>query len=238
MSARHALLGLLRERPAYPYELADRLTRRLGPTWAINSGQVYQTIKRLESEGLVEAVQEVDVRDDRGFRTITAAGEEEYESWVTRQLHVRRPSRQPLIVKIALSGHERLADHLRELEALEQACVEQLAEIARLMDEVPVQGLRVRADQVALRLSLVSDMYEVEGQLKWARHARETVQWLAGQDAVWISRSQSDTEEGRAASHAARTELFGRLAAREGPRAIDGGRRARPVSLDGLDDEE
>lgn len=226
MSARHALLGLLRERPAYPYELADRLSRRLGPSWAINSGQVYQTIKRLEAEGLVKEVRGGEVNEDRGFRVITPAGEAEYESWASKQLRARRPSRQPLIVKIALGGHERLADHLRELDLLEQACVEQLSEIARRMDEAPVQGVMVRADQVALRLSLASDMYEAEGQLRWVRHARETVQWLASQDAVWIARGAKEREESGTASDAARAQLFGRLAARESPGIPGAARRS------------
>ena len=45
MSAKHAVLGWLAHRPAYPYELADRLQERLGPTWAINSGQLSQLIR-------------------------------------------------------------------------------------------------------------------------------------------------------------------------------------------------
>lgn len=52
VSAKHALLGLLRERPAYGYQLGERLQERLGPAWAINSGHLYQTLKRMEQEGL------------------------------------------------------------------------------------------------------------------------------------------------------------------------------------------
>ena len=35
MSSKHALLGLLLDRPAYPYQLADRMQQRLGPSWKV-----------------------------------------------------------------------------------------------------------------------------------------------------------------------------------------------------------
>lgn len=221
MSARHALLGLLRERPAYPYELVDRLGKRLGPAWAINSGQVYQTIKSLEKDGLVEPVQDV-TREDREFRAITSQGEAEQDAWLARRLRAVRPARQPFIVKLALGGPERLAKNLGELDALEQEYVEQVLQIVALMDAVPVEGLRVRADHVALRLSLTSDLYQVEAYLSWVRYARETVKRLAGQDAIWIAGGQVGGEERSSGSSAARAELLARLAARDRPVPIEG----------------
>lgn len=232
MSARHALLGLLCERPAYPYELADRLGKRLGPAWAINSGQVYQTIKSLEKDGLVEPVQDTDAREDREFRAITSRGEAEQDAWLAKRLRAVRPVRQPLIVKLALGGPERLTTNLMELDALEQEYVEQVLEIVGLMEAVPVEGLRVRADHVALRLSLTSDLYQVEAYLSWVRYARETVKRLAGQDAIWIAGGHAGGEERSNASLAARAELLARLAARDRPMPIEGHRRA-PESAPG-----
>ena len=82
MSAKHALLGLLLHRSAYPYELADRLQARLGPAWAINSGQLYQTISRLEQEGLIEQVEDpVGGREDRHIFAITDSGAAEFARW-------------------------------------------------------------------------------------------------------------------------------------------------------------
>jgi len=56
MSAKHALLGLLLDRPAYRYQLGERLQQRLGPGWAINSGHLYQTVERMERDGLIERI--------------------------------------------------------------------------------------------------------------------------------------------------------------------------------------
>ncbi len=56
MSAKHVLLGLLKEGPSYPYQLEDRLADWLGPGWRINSGQVYQEIDKLAKAGMIERV--------------------------------------------------------------------------------------------------------------------------------------------------------------------------------------
>ena len=82
MSAKHALLGLLIHRPAYRYQLGERLEERLGPAWSINSGQLYQTIKRLRTEGLIERIDgALEDEDERHVFAITASGVEEFDRW-------------------------------------------------------------------------------------------------------------------------------------------------------------
>ncbi len=82
MSAKHALLGLLLHKPAYRYQLGDRLQKRLGPAWKINSGQLYQTIRRMQTDGLIERIDSAaDDQDDRHVFAITMAGAEEFERW-------------------------------------------------------------------------------------------------------------------------------------------------------------
>src|ERR1700733_14786530 len=99
MSAKHALLGLLLQRSAYPYELADRLQARLGPAWEINSGQVYQTVRRLEQDGLIEQVDRATaVREDRHVFSITQRGVQEFERWFVSATRGARLSRRPLLV--------------------------------------------------------------------------------------------------------------------------------------------
>jgi DNA-binding PadR family transcriptional regulator len=219
MSAKHALLGLLLQRPAYPYELADRLQSRLGPAWEINSGQLYQTIKGLERDGLIEPVAgTVEGREDRRVRAITDRGIEEFERWFAEGSPRARLPRRPLLVKLTLAGPDRLNDALSHLDAYEQECTERLSELSREVDAVPMDGLQVRADHVMLRLSLSADVFQLEAELGWARHARERIAWLKGRDAIWLStdaRRASASAEVRVREQA-REELFGRLAARDG----------------------
>lgn len=215
MSAKHAVLGWLARRPAYPYELADRLQERLGPTWAINSGQLSQLIRTLEREGLIEPVAESSAPSrDRNVFEITGAGEREFERWWSEEeLQPLRPRRRPLLVKLALAPPEQLHRAISQVETYAQECVDRINEIMRAREQVPIEGVHVRADHVVLRLSLSADVYEAEAELHWARHAREAISLLLQRDAVWPSSPRS-SERSRSASQGAREELFGRMASR------------------------
>jgi DNA-binding PadR family transcriptional regulator len=217
MSAKHALLGLLLHRSAYPYELADRLRARLGPAWAINSGQLYQTIHLLERDGLIEQVDgSAEGREDRHIFAITESGADEFERWFEGTTKGARLARRPLLIKISLAGPDRLRNALEHIDAYELACAEHLRELSRRHEAVPVEGDRVRADHVLLRLGLSADIFQLEGELRWARHAHEMVSWLLDREAIWPSSSQrSDTStQDTAIGRGARQELFSRMAAR------------------------
>ena len=196
MSAKHALLGLLLNRPAYPYELANRLQERLGPAWRINSGHLYQTIDRLERDGLIEPVDgPAGGRDDRNVYAITELGVEEFESWFGETIDRARLSRRPLLAKITLAGPERLKAVLEQIDAYAVDCAEQLKELSKKREKVHVDSLPVRADHVLLRLGLSADIFQMRGELRWARHAREMVSWLLEQEVVWpTERSAGPTD--------------------------------------------
>lgn len=217
MSARHALLGLLLDRPAYPYELANRLQERLGPAWRINSGQISQTIKAMEQEGLIEPVDgaSADTRDRRRVVAITESGGKEFERWFAEIAHEVRLSRTPLLIKLTLAGGpERLKDALEQIDAYELDRVGELSELMRLKEESQLGGRQVRADHVLFRLNLNASIIQVEGELKFARHARETVCSLLAQDAVWPAAHAHSAAVDERERRNARKEIFGRMAAR------------------------
>jgi DNA-binding PadR family transcriptional regulator len=215
MSAKHALLGLLLHRPAYPYELADRLQQRLGPAWAVNSGQLYQTIGRLEEDSLIERVDDTrGSRDDRHVFAITQNGIAEFERWFEATANGVRLSRRPLLVKITFAGAERLEHALEKIDAYERDCAARLTEIFSVREAVAVDEPLVRADHVLLRLNLSADIFQLEAELRWTRHAREMVSWLLARQAVWPSaRERANLADGQQADQGARKELFARMAA-------------------------
>ncbi len=218
MSAKHALLGLLLDKSAYPYELGDRLTRRLGPSWAVNSGQLYQTVRRLEEDGLIErVVKQPTARQDRHVFAITNSGVQEFERWFAAATSTTRLARRPLIVKITLAGPDRLRDALEQIDDYESECASRLRELSRRRDAILEDGLRVRADHVLLRLNLSADVLQLEAELRWALLARETIAWLLTRDAVWPSAADRVHRPADAGPHreTARTELFGRMATRD-----------------------
>jgi DNA-binding PadR family transcriptional regulator len=217
VSAKHALLGLLLHKPAYRYQLGDRLLKRLGPAWKINSGQLYQTVKRMQEDGLIERIDDAaDDQDERHVFAITVAGADEFERWFEQGTGGARLLRRPLLVKITLAGPERLQSALKQIDTYEKECTARLKVLSNEKEEIPVAGLQVRADNELLRFALSGDVSYVEGELKWARFMHERVSWLKNQDVIWPSTHGHPSAPTKRARdrQSARDELFARIAAR------------------------
>lgn len=216
MSAKHALLGLLLDRPAYPYQLADQMQQRLGPAWKVNSGQLYQTIKTLEKDGLIERVRDLaEEHEERHVFQVTQRGVTEFERFFDQSPEAVRLCRRPLLVKITFAGPRKLAEAQAKVNAYEAECASRLAEMARLHDALSTEGPLLRADHLLLRLNLSADVFQLEGELRWARHAHEMLSWLASREAVWPSsreRADAQTQASERERESARRELFGRMA--------------------------
>ncbi|HJQ88530.1 MAG TPA: PadR family transcriptional regulator [Propionibacteriaceae bacterium] len=81
---REALLSLLHKEPAHGYELKLAIESMFGELWpAVNIGQVYQTLSRLERQGLVQsATVTQESRPDKRVYELTPAGREALRRWV------------------------------------------------------------------------------------------------------------------------------------------------------------
>jgi DNA-binding PadR family transcriptional regulator len=190
------------------------LQERLGPAWAINSGQVSTTIRQMEAEGLIERVDRpADVHGKRQFFEITERGVEDCERWRASETPTARLTRRPLLVKLMLAGPDRLKEALEQIVGQERELAEQLKDLSRMFREVPDDGLQVRADHAVLRLGLSADILELRAELDWLRQAHQMVSWLMARDAVWPSATErpGGLSEEAQKRRAARAELFGRM---------------------------
>jgi DNA-binding PadR family transcriptional regulator len=220
MSAKHVLLGFLLQRSSYPYELGDRLVQRLGPGWKVNSGQLSQELKRMEQDGLIEPLGGAGAGthgpNDRHVFKATASGAEEFERWFAEETKVTSLSRRPLTAKLTLAGPARLSEALEQITAFQLECAKRLTELSRLHDSVDesvtLADPRVRADHVLLRVNLSADIYALQAELRWARHAHEMISMLAGCDAIWSSEAERAEAPVKDAHEDAREQLFGRMA--------------------------
>jgi DNA-binding PadR family transcriptional regulator len=194
MSAKHAILGLLLEGPAYQYELRDRLKHRLGPAWEVNTGQLSRMMSELERDELIAPVDTVaSTHSRRRFYSIAEQGVVELERWLDEEAERVKLPRRPLLLKLTLGGRQRLEDHaLANIDAYEGDCMRVESKLAGLLAEIPADGRLVRADHLLLRLNLSADVAHLEGEIAWARHARQTVSWLLGHDAVWPGQGRRD----------------------------------------------
>ena len=84
MPVRHAVLGLLAQRPRHGYELRTAFQAVGGgeENWDVKPAQIYSTLTRLEQSGLVvEEGVEQDAGPEKRIYAITKAGRQVLEEW-------------------------------------------------------------------------------------------------------------------------------------------------------------
>jgi DNA-binding PadR family transcriptional regulator len=153
---REVLLGLLHKEPSHGYELKLAIESLYGEPWpAVNIGQVYSTLARLERAGLVRSASVAqESRPDKKVYELTADGREALARWMD---DVAPPGRvrDAFISRFALALRTRLVDpvvlidrqrraYLRRLRELNELAAATTAPVARLAVEAAV--LHLQAD--------------------------------------------------------------------------------------------
>jgi DNA-binding PadR family transcriptional regulator len=151
---RNAILALLAKEPAHGYELRRRLIDTLGPAGgAMNPGQVYVTLGRLEGAGLVQA-QEVEQagHPSKKVYEVTAAGRERVDSWLT-DLSWSKLAPVEFHLKLVAAGATRLADPVAIVDSQRLELLRQLRAVQELALEEPADGdAALLLEGTALRL--------------------------------------------------------------------------------------
>ena len=102
MTVRQSLLAILDQGPCYGYQLRAEFERRTGSTWPLNVGQIYNTLDRLERDGLVEK----GATDEQGhvYYEITDAGSLEVAAWLRSPVSRAQSTRDELAIKLAVAA--------------------------------------------------------------------------------------------------------------------------------------
>lgn len=176
MALRHALLGLLADRPYTGWQLLKHFEGSLAYAWPALHSQIYPELARLRDEGLIELSGE----GARGAKTysLTAAGREAVVEW----LRGTRPSRggrnEPLlrVFFLWLLEPDEAAALLEEEAAYQRAL---LAELEAIRDEEPP----VTAKDRAYKLALDYGLRDTRARLEWAEAAAAQVRSPAWREA-------------------------------------------------------
>jgi DNA-binding PadR family transcriptional regulator len=127
------LLALLAKEASHGYEVRARLQLALGPlAEALNAGQVYVVLSRLEKAGLVSAerVGQAD-RPDRKVYDLTAAGRERVTEWLA-DTSWPKPAPAEFHLKLVAAAAAGLADPVRIIDAQRHALLAGLAAAQRM----------------------------------------------------------------------------------------------------------
>ena len=101
MTVKNSLLAILAQEPAHGYGLKSTFERSTAGTWPLNVGQVYQTLARLERDGLVEPT----AADETPRQTwqITDQGRVALGEWYNQPVALDPPMRDELAIKVLLA---------------------------------------------------------------------------------------------------------------------------------------
>lgn len=149
------LLALLAKEPSHGYQLRARLRQALGPLGdAMNDGQVYVTLARLEKAGLVMSEQAAGLPDrpDRKVYELTPAGQQRVSEWLT-EVSWPRPDLAEFHLKLIAAAQAGLADPISVIDTQRRELLRRLREAQRAaMDEPEGSGAGLLLEGIVLRL--------------------------------------------------------------------------------------
>jgi DNA-binding PadR family transcriptional regulator len=186
MTVRQSLLAILDQGPCYGYQLRAEFARRTGGSWPLNVGQIYNTLDRLERDGLAEKGD----TDEQGhvYWRITDAGSADVRRWLASPVDRGATTRDELAVKLAvaatLPGVE-MAEVIRTQRAASAARLQSLrtrgagaepqkggAAANRGSGAEPQQGgAAANPEDLARSLVLDAMVFSAEAEVRWLDHA-------------------------------------------------------------------
>jgi DNA-binding PadR family transcriptional regulator len=162
------VLAMLAKEPSHGYQLRTRLREALGPLGdAMNAGQVYVTLTRLEKAGLVASERSTTAADrsDRKMYTLTPNGQRRVAEWLT-EVSWPKPDLAEFHLKLVAAAAAGLADPLTIVDTQRRELLRRLRDAQRAaMGEPDRSDAALLLEGVVLRL---------QADLRWLEACEQT----------------------------------------------------------------
>jgi DNA-binding PadR family transcriptional regulator len=167
MSVRQSLLAILDQGPCYGYQLRAEFDRRTGSTWPLNVGQIYNTLERLERDGLVERGDP----DEQGhvYWQITDAGSDEVASWLSSPVVRTQATRDELAIKLAVAATLPGADVAEVIRHQRTASLSRL----KNLQHATFAGSGSGPEELAWSLVIDSMIFAADAEVRWLEHLEQ-----------------------------------------------------------------
>jgi DNA-binding PadR family transcriptional regulator len=166
MSIRQSLLAILNQGPCYGYQLRGEFDRRTGSNWPLNVGQIYNTLDRLERDGLVEKA-DTD-KDGHVYYAITSAGASEVGGWLGTPVVRTGVARDELAIKLAIAVTLPGVDVADVIQVQRAASMNTLQDLAKAKS---ASGEAASTQDLAGMLIIDSMIFATEAEVRWLDHA-------------------------------------------------------------------
>ncbi len=146
-----ALLGFLNYSAMTGYELKQIMDSSTSNFWHAKQSQIYATLKKCESDGLVYSEVEVqDGRPNRRVYTITAAGKADLEAWLAVPFVELEAQKQKLLLKLFFGA------------ALEKDALLTQLRIQKELHQQQIQYYKTQSKEIIARFSAAKPDMEKE----------------------------------------------------------------------------
>lgn len=175
MSLKHAILVLLETEPSSGYDLMKHFKRSLGYFWNAKHQQVYQQLKRLHEEGLIDYTLEPQAgKPDKKIYAINEHGIEALKDWLASPVKPNKIN-DALLVKL-YGGHlttdQNLLDELDRHIETNQRTLEELLAIEQQFLALPEnKQAHYRLPYLTLRRGIIGE----QAWLTWAEEAKKAI---------------------------------------------------------------
>jgi len=160
-SQQEVVLAMLAKEPSQGYQLRARLDQALGPLGeGINAGQIYVTLGRLVSAGLITRDLASRDRSDRKVYVLTSHGQERVQEWLN-EVSWPRPDLAEFHLKLIVAAAAGLADPISIVDAQRRELLRRLREVERsAMAEPDHSDAGLLLEGITLRLQADSRWLE------------------------------------------------------------------------------
>jgi DNA-binding PadR family transcriptional regulator len=164
------VLAMLAKEPSSGSRLRTRLNDALGPLGdAVNDGQIYVTLSRLESAGLIARQQTKVPEAGRKAYELTAAGQERVAEWLA-EVSWPKPDLAEFHLKLVAAAQAGLADPIGIVDAQRRELLRRLRDVERAaMAEPEASSAGLLLEGIVLRL-------------------QADLRWLEACERVWMNR--------------------------------------------------
>ncbi|MEO3928168.1 PadR family transcriptional regulator [Micromonosporaceae bacterium B7E4] len=166
-AVRWGLLALFADGPKYGYQLRTEFDARTGGTWALNVGQLYTTLERLDRDGLVGAAGTND--EGRTIYAITDRGRAALAEWFATPVTDTERPRSELAIKLGMAATTAGVDVAAVVQAQRTESMRQMRDLTDLRRQVE------QADDLAWLLLLDHLVFGLESEMRWLDHVEATV---------------------------------------------------------------
>jgi len=178
MSIRHALLGLLAQKPRHGYELRAAFEVVVGgaEAWDVKPAQIYTTLERLEEAGLVERQSDLGQGSEpaRRIYALTEPGRAALHEWFTTPVESQH-QRDEFFVKLMVTLFSGVGSPERIIQAQRSHLYQEMHALTTLRDSYDVRK------EMAQILLMDKAIMHLEADLRWMDFAELRIESLKGQ---------------------------------------------------------